>query len=331
MNLKGNVHFLHRLMGQNYTTQIHDYFNTLPFQVINTSNGEPLVNVHYKGSPSNYNPIQLSSFVDPIYTYLVGASADVTQPTGYESYDAQSQSEANSWTQHALRGGERHSVRVAVSRGEHYKWQYMAEYERELMFGLTFEADGFRGKAIKVVVREEVQHKCGYCPMFGDYIVLKNGNLAFQFRNIKGGKRMNLQYKIKKDVFPTNFVNKHLPDYHAEESLLQHKTLNFGGKNQRRPRSNKSPSEVSGTSASTALSMSPGPFGTASEQHNLHTNVTKISLTRSNEESSSTKSLNTTKTKRSKTQRHKKSKKATKKKKSIKKRAKTPEPPHTPV
>ncbi len=38
-------------------------------------------------------------------------------------------------------------------------------------------------------------NKNGYCPMFGDFIALKDGNLIFQFRNTKGGKRLNLCYK----------------------------------------------------------------------------------------------------------------------------------------
>ena len=97
-----------------------------------------------------------------------------------------------------------------------------------MIFGVTFEADGYRGKTITVIVREEIEHTTGYCPMFGDFIVLKDGNLVFQFRNIKGGKRLNLQYKIEKHTFPPYFVNKYLPDYHAEERFIQSNTLNIG-------------------------------------------------------------------------------------------------------
>merc|ERR1712228_899938 len=124
-----------------------------------------------------------------------------------------------------------------------------------IYFGVVFEADGFRGKSIKIIVRKEKETKCGHCAMFGDYIVLKDGNLIFQFRNLKGAKRLNLKYKIEHNVFPQSFVQKYLPDYNAEERLLQTNTLNVGGKN-RRSKAAKTWSEYSG---STALSTSPPP------------------------------------------------------------------------
>ena len=82
-----------------------------------------------------------------------------------------------------------------------------------VVLSVTFEADGFRGKSIKIVVRSEEESCCGFCPQFGDFIVLKEGSLVFQFRNVKGGRRLNLQYKIEQHRFPQAFINKHLPDY----------------------------------------------------------------------------------------------------------------------
>lgn len=225
------------------------------------------------------------------------------------------------WKSHPLRSSERHTQRISVKRGQHYLWQYNAEYNRKVVFGVTFEAEGFRGKSIKIIVRDETEHICGYCPMFGDFIVLKDGNLIFQFRNIKGGKRLSLQYKIEKFQFPKYFINKHLPDYHAEERFIQSKTLNIGGKNHhssRYGRSNKSPSEYSG---STAVSTSPPP-----DLYTLRVNKSDNTDMNHNEEQLKTR------LKKSKSQRNKKStkKKSVKKKKSKAKRAKTPEP-HTPV
>eukprot|EP00483_Globobulimina_turgida_P011868 UN11890 len=158
--------------------------------------------------------------------------------------------------------------------------------------------------------------------MFGDFIVLKDGNLIFQFRNVKGAKRLNLQYKISKKVFPKYFINKHLPDYHAEERLLQTKTLNIGGKNNYyKTKTTRSPSEYSG---STAISTSPPPD-------------TLRSLMVTTKSSESQKQLHDdtyykNKIKRAKSQRNKKSTKSKKKskRKSKSKRAKTPEP-HTPI
>jgi len=290
---------------------------------------------------------QIYTFVDSIYRDLVGVSAE-PDPDGYEEFMNEETEELKSWKKIPLRSLERHTERLQVKRGEHYIWQYTAEFERKLIFGATFEAEGFRGKAIKIIVREETEQTVGYWPMFGDFIVLKDGNLVFQFRNIKGGKRLTLQYKIHKEVFPQWFVNKHLPDYHAEERLLQSSTLNIGGKSRyasssHRSKSNKSPSEYSG---STALSTSPPP--------DLHS----LRVRSENEEdkgllngSSSHKNLavrrkSKSTSKRSKTpqpqtptdpddagnypNKKKRSVKHKKKAKSMKKRSRTPNPPHSP-
>eukprot|EP01083_Nonionella_stella_P318873 1167688_1 len=100
-NPQNTVYEFKRLMGQRYTTQIHDYFNTLPFQVINASNGEPLVNVYYKGSPSNYTPIQLSSMLfaqlkESSETYLGEPVSDaiVTVPSHFDDTQQQATKDA---------------------------------------------------------------------------------------------------------------------------------------------------------------------------------------------------------------------------------------------
>merc|ERR1712204_24625 len=157
------------------------------------------------------------------------------------------------WTAHPLKSSERHTERIAVQRGEHYKWKYDVGWDKSIYFGVEFEAAGYRGKSIKIIIRKEEETKCGHYPLFGDYILLKDGNLIFQFRNPKGGRRLNLKYKIEHNVFPKGFVNKYLPDHNAEERLLQTNTLNVGGKN-RKSKAAKTWSEYSG---STAMSMSP--------------------------------------------------------------------------
>ena len=230
---------------------------------------------------------QVFTFVDPIYRDLVGVSAEPT-PSGFEQYiDDAEKEEYKLWTSHPLRSAERHTERISVRRGEHYKWQYMAEYDKAIYFGVVFEADGFRGKSIKIIVRKEEEVKCGYCAQFGDYIVLKDGNLIFQFRNLKGAKRLNLKYKIEHNVFPKHFVNKYLPDYNAEERLLQTNTLNVGGKN-RRSKAAKTWSEYSG---STALSTSPPPVDSNLSSLSVHPqkNTTKKIMAKSARSRKSTK------------------------------------------
>jgi len=250
------------------------------------------------------------TFVDPIYRHLVGVSAQPT-PSGFEQYvDAQESEEYKLWETHPLRSAERHTERIAVQRGQHYKWQYSAACDKSIFFGVVFEAEGYRGKSIKIIVRKEEEMKCGHCPLFGDYIVLKKGNLIFQFRNPKGAKRLNLKYKIEHNVFPKQFVNQYLPDYNAEERLLQTNTLNVGGKN-RRSKAAKTWSEYSG---STALSTSPPPENLQLSM-NTNANANAIPITGSLKKKKSQKKVVMAKSARSrKSTKKKTSKKVTKKK-----------------
>jgi len=285
------------------------------------------------------------TFVDPIYRDLVGVSAEPDPfPSGFEEYAEADRLEMAKWKQQPLRSSERSTERIKVKRGDHYKWRFMAENERTLFFGVTFEADGFRGKSIQIIVRPEEEQQCGHCPMFGDFIVLKEGMLIFQFRNTKSGRRLNLRYKIECDRFPTHFINKHLPDYHAEERLLQSKTLNIGGKRHQRDRaksakthSTRSVSEYSGSTA-TALSTSPPPETALATTKSAGDKVTTMrerrrSITTEIEDGSTSRSGQKKKPKRSRSKSsNKKSMRSSKKtkKKSKATRAKTPDP-HTPV
>jgi len=276
------------------------------------------------------------SFVDPLFRSLVGMSSEA-DPKGFEAY---TKNERGDWTQKALRSSERHTERIAVQRGQHFKWQFTAEHERSLFFGVTFEADGFRGKSIKIEVRAEEETQCGFCPQFGDFIVLKDGSLVFQFRNVKGGRRLNLQYKIESQRFPDAFIRKHLPDYSAEERLLQSNTLNVGGAGHRHKRSTKkrtkTPSEYSG---STAMSSSPpavnGKATLSTRSLGVETGNVDGADGADGDGGDDERDARRKMKKRSKSTRNKKSTKTSKKakKKSKSTRAKTPEPqtPHTPA
>ena len=117
--------------------------------------------------------------------------------------------------------GERHTIRKNVERGQHWRWEYnIAETGASLFFGVTYECAGYRAKNIKILAREEVEHKCSFYPIYGDFVTLKEGKLEFQFRNIPRGKRINLKYKITCEILPSEHVNKFLPTYQAEEKLL---------------------------------------------------------------------------------------------------------------
>merc|ERR1719334_3089878 len=274
------------------------------------------------------------SFVDPLFRSLVGMSSE-QDPKGFEAY---TKNERENWSRRALRSSERHTERIAVQRGQHFRWQFTAEHERSLFFGVTFEAVGFRGKSIKIEVRAEEETQCGFCPQFGDFIVLKDGSLVFQFRNVKGGRRLNLQYKIDAQRFPSAFINKHLPDYSAEERLLQSNTLNVGGAAHRKrsmKKRTKTPSEYSG---STAMSSSPPLNGSAvNGKATLSTRSLGVEkeLGDGDRDGDEEREQRRKMKKRSKSSRNKKSMKTSKKakKKSKSTRAKTPEPqtPHTPA
>jgi len=251
------------------------------------------------------------TFVDAIYCSLVGVSSEPVT-TGYEEFMSDEAAERKLWKQHALRSSDRHIERVPVKRGEHYLWQYTAEIDRRFEFSVTFEADGFRGKPIKVLVRSETEENTGYYPMFGDFIVLKDGTLIFQFKNVKGGKRMNMQYKIERKVFPQWFVNKHLPDYSAEERLLQSNTLAIGGKKRKSASQRAGSSTRTGSvkSGSTVLSTSPPP----------ELNSLRVRSEEDQDKGSEDRPKLQNGAKRSR-----------KAKTPSKKRSKTPEPPSTPV
>ena len=118
--------------------------------------------------------------------------------------------------------GERLPIRKTVERGQHWRWEYnIVETGSPILFGVTFECPGYRAKTIKIIARPEIEHKCSYYPICGDFVTLKEGKLEFQFRNSPRGKRINLKYKLTCETLPPEHVNKFLPTYQAEEKLLQ--------------------------------------------------------------------------------------------------------------
>lgn len=138
-----------------------------------------------------------------------------------------------------------------MKRGQHYRWEYNIDVlGQEFFFGVEYETTGFRMKTIKIVVRKETAHVSGNYPMFGDFIILKDGKLTFQYRNSNNGKHVQLQWKMQMNAFSQSFIQKYLPDYSAEESILQVEARGTRGRN----------TGVISASTNTLSSASPDPL-----------------------------------------------------------------------
>jgi len=155
---------------------------------------------------------EVFNYVDPLYRGLVGMSSEP------ETYDvegaAHSRSKSQGAWQHTTLNAERwHTLYVTVQRGQHCKWQFLADRPRVLLYAVTFEPEEWEAQTIEVRPEEEIE--CGYFPMSGDYIIKQAGCFTMRFKNVQE-EPLHLRYKLAAETMSRAFIDRYLPNYEQE-------------------------------------------------------------------------------------------------------------------
>ncbi len=87
----------------------------------------------------------------------------------------------------------------------------MSEVDKIIQMEVIFNAEGYRGKSVKRIVRKEKDYKSSYYPLYGEYVALQKGTIEFHFRNDPKQRRVVLSYRIDQESLAQTLVDSILP------------------------------------------------------------------------------------------------------------------------